>query len=254
MSAGPREWARSHLVGWDRQQATYISRREDRFATMLDIVAEAVPANALILDLACGPGSISARVLNRFPGMTCIAVDIDPLLIELGRLALGDHGDRVTFREADLWAPGWTDVLDGRRPDAILTSTALHWLPADVLARVYQDAARVLAPGGILMNADHLRQPEGRPLFEELSRRDDAAMQASGRAAGAQSWEGWFADLVAHPHFAPLAPERERRFAGRPANPDLSLSFHVAALRAAQFREAGSVWQHFDDYLIVAQR
>lgn len=251
---GVAAWSRAHLAAWDRQQAAYINRREDRFTVMLDVLAETVPADALVVDLACGPGSVSARVLDRFPGMTCVGVDLDPLLLELGRQALAEHGGRVELHEADLWDPAWTDVLGGRRPHAVLSSTALHWLPADVLARVYRDAAGVLVPGGVLMNADHLRRPAGRPLFEELSRRDDAATQARDHAAGALTWDAWFAEIARHPHFAPLAPERERRYADRPPNPDLGLDLHVAALLAAQFREAGPVWQHLDDYVVLAQR
>lgn len=254
MSAATPAWARAHLDSWDRQQAAYINRREDRFTVMLDVLAEAVPADAVILDLACGPGSISDRVLRRFPEMTCLAVDYDPVLLELGRLALAEHGDRVGFREADLWDPRWTEVLAGTRPHAVLSSTALHWLPADILSRVYRDAAEVLRPDGLLMNADHFRQPDGRPLFEELSRRDDAATQARDQASGALSWDDWFRAVADHPRFSALATERERRFADRPPNPDLSLAFHVAALRAAGFREAGPVWQHLDDYVVLAQR
>ena len=248
------EWARGHLENWDRQQASYINRREDRFAVMLDALAEAVPDDALVVDLACGPGSISDRVLRRFPRMKCVAVDYDPMLLELGRLALAEHGDRVTFREADLWDPTWIEALGGRRPHAVLSSTALHWLPADVLSRVYRDVGEQLHPGGVLMNADHLRQLEGRPLFEELSRRDDAATQARDQASGALTWDTWFSRIADHPHFAPLCSERERRFANRPPNPDLSVVFHVAAMRAAQFREAGPIWQHLDDFVILAQR
>jgi len=254
VSADLATWSRAHLDAWDRQQAAYVNRREDRFAVMLDVLEAAVPAGALVVDLACGPGSISSRVLDRFPGMTCVAVDYDPVLVELGRQSLARHGDRVAFVEADLWDRGWTRVLGGRRPHAVLSSTALHWLPADVLARVYADVAGVLEPGGVLLNADHLRRPEGRPLFEELSRRDDVATQDRDRAAGALTWDAWWAELVAHPHYAPLAAERERRFAHRPPNPDLGLGFHVAALQAAQFAEAGPVWQHLDDYVVLAQR
>ena len=99
------EWARDHLESWDRQQASYINRREDRFAVMLDVLAETVPEDALVVDLACGPG-VDRWVLRRFPRMSCLAVDYDPMLLKLGRLALAD-GDRVTFREADLSDPTW---------------------------------------------------------------------------------------------------------------------------------------------------
>jgi trans-aconitate methyltransferase len=254
VSADLAAWSRAHVDAWDRQQAAYVNRREDRFDVLLDVLAEAVPAGAVVVDLACGPGSISRRVLDRFPGMTCVAVDHDPVLVELGRQSLAGYGDRVRFVEADLWDPAWTQVLAGGRPHAVLSSTALHWLPAEVLTRVYRDVAAVLEPGGVLLNADHLRRPAGRPLFEELSRRDDAATQARDHAAGALTWDAWWSELVAHPHYAPLAAERERRFAGRPPNPDLGLDFHVAALHAAPFREAGPVWQHLDDYVVLAQR
>ncbi|MBO1752710.1 class I SAM-dependent methyltransferase [Actinotalea sp. BY-33] len=246
-------WSRAHLDAWDRQQSAYITRREERFAMMLDVLEQVAPADAVVLDLACGPGSVSARVLERLPGATCIAVDLDPVLLELGRQALGDHGAHLRFVEADLWEPGWAGALEGARPHAVLSSTALHWLPADVLTRVYRGARDVLAPQGVLMNADHLRFRGGRPLFEELSRQDDEATQARAHGEGALSWDDWWSELVAHEHFAPLAAERERRFADRPPNPDLSLTFHLEALRMAGFSEAGPIWQHLDDYVLLAQ-
>ncbi len=247
-------WSQERLAAWDGQQAAYVTRREERFAMMLDILEQVVPPDGVVLDLACGPGSISARVLDRMPGVSCVAVDYDPVLLELGRQAMSAHRSRVRFAEVDLWDPSWPDVLAGVRPHAVLSSTALHWLPADVLTRVYAAAREILEPGGVLLNADHLRQLDDRPLLAELSRRDDDATQRAGRAAGAPTWDEWWAELVTCEHYAGLAPERARRFASRPANPDLSLAFHVEALRAARFREAGPVWQHLDDFVVLAQR
>ncbi|MGG7463552.1 MULTISPECIES: class I SAM-dependent methyltransferase [unclassified Plantibacter] len=255
-AADPGLTARSKelLAAWDAQQAAYITNREARFTFMLDIVADTIPSDGTILDLACGPGSISARILERLPDATCIAVDVDPVLLELGRQALAEHGDRVTFIDADLWDRDWLLALDGRTPDAVLSSTALHWLPADVLTRVYSDLATVVPEGGIVLNADHLRFEEGRPLFEELSRLDDERTQRQDRRNGAQDWDEWWNELVAVPHFAALAPERERRFSERPPNPELSLGFHVESMRMAGFAEAGPVWQHFDDFIVLARR
>ncbi|MFZ4894179.1 class I SAM-dependent methyltransferase [Plantibacter sp. Mn2098] len=246
--------SRDLLTAWDAQQAAYITGREARFTMMLDILEHVLPPDGVVLDLACGPGSITARVLDRFPDVTCIAADYDPVLLELGRNALAHHGDRVRFVDVDLWDAEWTSALGDARPDAVLSSTALHWLPADVLARVYGDLAATVAPGGVVLNADHLRHLDGRPLFEELSRLDDERTQQRDRAAGAKDWDGWWADVTSVAEYAALAVERDRRFAHRPPNPELSLTFHVEALRMAGFAEAGPVWQHFDDYIVLARR
>ncbi|PZE92878.1 trans-aconitate 2-methyltransferase [Curtobacterium sp. MCBD17_008] len=240
------------LSAWDAQQAAYITHREQRFTVMLDVVDHVVPQGGVVLDLASGPGSISQRVLARRPDVTCIAVDFDPVLLELGRTALG--GQPVRFVDADLWDRDWTAGLDGAVPDAVLSSTALHWLPSDVLSRVYNDLGGLLAPGGVVLNADHLRHLDGRTLFAELSARDDERTQRTDRAAGALDWDQWFAEVTAVERYGRLAAERERRFALRPPNPELSLAFHTAALQVAGFAEVGPVWQYLDDFVVLARR
>lgn len=248
--------ARSHelLRRWDVQQASYVTHHSARFDMMVDVIEQVIPADGVVVDLACGPGSISARLLDRMPEVRSVAVDYDPVLLELGRQALASHGDRLRFVDVDLFDPDWTDVLGGMSVHAVLSSTALHWLPAHVLTRVYADVYRILEPGGVLLNADHLRHLDGRELFAELSRRDDERTQRRGRADGVPTWQEWWEEVVAVDHYARLAAERERRFAERPPNPDLSLAFHVNAMLMAGFAEAGSVWQHFDDYIVLARR
>src|SRR5215468_11140211 len=56
-------WQRS----WDRQQEWYMPDREERFRIMLDMVEGLVGTAPRVLDLACGTGSITARLLARFP-------------------------------------------------------------------------------------------------------------------------------------------------------------------------------------------
>jgi trans-aconitate methyltransferase len=246
------EQALALLAAWDAQQAAYITNREQRFAIMLDVVDHVVPEGGVVLDLASGPGSISQRVLARRPDVICIAVDFDPVLLELGRTALA--GQSVRFVDADLWDRDWTAGLDGVVPDAVLSSTALHWLPSDVLSRVYDELGSLLAPGGVVMNADHLRHLDGRTLFAELSALDDERTQRTDRAAGALDWDQWFAEVTAVDRYGRLTAERERRFEHRPPNPELSLAFHTAALEVAGFAEVGPVWQHLDDFVVLARR
>ena len=55
------------LRRWDAQQEGYVPEREARFTAMFDVLAELLPTSFVALDLACGPGSISQRLLTRFP-------------------------------------------------------------------------------------------------------------------------------------------------------------------------------------------
>jgi len=73
------DWA-DWLQRWDAQQEGYVPEREARFTAMFDALAELLPASFVALDLACGPGSISQRLLARFPDAQAIAVDIDPVM------------------------------------------------------------------------------------------------------------------------------------------------------------------------------
>ena len=93
------------LRRWDAQQERYVPEREARFSVTFDVLNELLPESFVALDLACGPGSISQRLLDRFPAATAIAVDIDPVLLAIGRGALGTVDARLRWVQADLESP-----------------------------------------------------------------------------------------------------------------------------------------------------
>ncbi|GAA5040252.1 SAM-dependent methyltransferase [Thermocatellispora tengchongensis] len=242
------------LSEWERQQAAYVAHRENRFQVMLDVLGLHCPADLTVLDLACGPGSIADRVLRRFPDARAVAADYDPVLTRIARSVLARHGDRATVVEADLVSADWSSALSAWTFDAVLSSTALHWLSPGQLLAVYTELARLLPPGAVLFNADHLRFGEDRPVLRRLSAEHDTAVQREAFTGGAVTWEQWWGLAARHPELAPLLPERERRFADRPPQPLAPLEFHLTALRTAGFTEVGTVWQYLDDYVVFARR
>ena len=98
------DWA-SWLRRWDAQQEGYVPEREVRFSAMLDVLDELLGESFVALDLGCGPGSISQRLLARFPSAQAIAVDIDPVLLAIGRGAVGTLDGRLRWVQADLESP-----------------------------------------------------------------------------------------------------------------------------------------------------
>ena len=99
------------LRRWDAMQTAYLPEREARFRAMLDVLASLQPEEFVALDLACGPGAISQRLLARFPHARVIAVDLDPVLLALGQGALGTMGGRLRWVEADITQEGLAERL-----------------------------------------------------------------------------------------------------------------------------------------------
>lgn len=244
------------LDSWDTQQSGYLPDREGRFTVMLDALEAVLPEDFVAVDLACGPGSVSQRLLARFPAARSVAVDLDPVLLTLGRGALGECGGRLRWVEADLRTPGWTDALGVDRVDAVLTSTALHWLTAPELLAVYRTLADLIRPGGLFLNGDHLHYGTAQPTLAGIAatvtrRRHDQAFAPG----GTEDWAGWW-DRMAREggELLPFA-ERERRFADRQRGftpPDFAA--HHAALTAAGFAEVDVLWQNLDNRVLAAVR
>jgi SAM-dependent methyltransferase len=249
------DW-RGWLQRWDAQQRGYLPEREARFSAMLDVLDVMLPEQFVALDLACGPGAISQRLLTRFPEAHSVAVDVDPVLLTLGQRAVGTYDGRLRWVDADLREPAWVTKLDLPQVDAVLSTTALHWLPASHLVRVYQDVGQLLRPGGVFLNGDHMRFGPQLPSFQTLARTlYERTMRDSFARDGVDDWHGWWSALAAEPGMADLFAERERRFPETTHDETAPIfDLHVGALRDAGFREAGVIWQRLDDRVVLAVR
>jgi SAM-dependent methyltransferase len=261
------DWSR-WLDRWDAQQTGYIPEREARFTAMFDVLELMLPPGFLAGDLGCGPGSLARRLLERFPGARCLAVDLDPVLLTMGQRVHGTIGGRLTWIDADLRDPGWPSGLAVSHVDAVLSTTALHWLPSDALARLYRQLGGLVREGGVFLNGDTIRFGPTLPSFRRLGATFERRTRESAHAdRRVEDWEGWWEALEAEPAVAELLAERRRRFAWRSLEPGKRFSaqpsdgitspiidFHEAALRNAGFREVGVIWQRMEDRVLAAVR
>ncbi|MFD7086007.1 class I SAM-dependent methyltransferase [Streptomyces sp. NPDC002181] len=234
---------------WDRQQEWYMPDREERFRVMLDMVEALVGPTPRVLDLACGTGSITDRVLQRFPDATSTGVDLDPALLTIARGHFAGD-DRVTFVTADLKDPDWTSALPHHAYDAVLTATALHWLHSPQLGVLYGQLSPLLREGGVFMNADHMPDA-ATPRLNAAERAHRHAAMDRARAAGALDWADWWALAAADPV---LAEPTKRRYEiyGEHADGDTpDAAWHERTLRGAGFAEARTVWRSPSDALVL---
>ena len=244
------------LHRWDVQQTGYLHDREARFNAMFDVLESIMPAEFVALDLACGPGAISQRLLQRFPQARCIAVDLDPFLLTIGRQTLGDRDGRLWWAEVDLNTPAWIKALGVTQVDAVLSTTALHWLRNDVLVRVYHQLGQLLQPGGVFLKGDHMKFATHLETFNQVAATLKAKRyEGAFSQQGIEDWEQWWAAAQAEPAFAELLAERERRFAQRARDwVRAGYDFHKSTLYEAGFREVDTVWQYLDNRVLMAVR
>ncbi len=251
-TAPTADWQR-WLERWEAQQGAYMPDREERFAVIIDAVAALCGPSPHVVDLGSGPGSLARRILDRVPQSRVTALDMDPVLLAIGRGALGDASGRLAWLDADLRSR-WT-VTEGP-VDAAVSTTALHWLQPEPLATLYRHLGTVLRPGGVFVNGDSMAFPATETRLTEAAR----AMREQRRAAapaleGAESWEDWWAAVEREPALAADVAERARRHHDHPEHEHpLDVAAHAAALRQAGFVEADTIWQRLTDRVLVAIR
>ena len=218
-------------------QEHYLVRRNERFARMIELIEATQARVERVLDLGCGPGSLTLDVLEAFPQVEVYGVDFDPSMLLLAQARLTRFGNRAHLIHADLRHSVWAEALPGPL-DAVISATALHWLEPSALAALYRRLAGLLRPGGILLNADHVGS-EHRAIQRTWEQHRAQERTAEGYVRmGEKEADDWDAFWVAYSQV--LGYELTR---GQPAvdgweggvEEGLPLAWHLDRLRAAGF-------------------
>lgn len=240
------------LARWDAQQQRHIPDREERFTAMVDAVAAFAGPEPRVLDLGCGPGSLSARLLARIPGASVVAIDADPVLLAIGRGALGDR-QQLQFVNADLRGDWVTALPSGGPYDAAVSTTALHWLGLEQLVHLYQALAGVLRPGAVFLDGDRLDFDHDQRAIAAGAR--EVRPEWPDAPQGAEDYDAWWAAVVSEPALAQAVVEREQLWHAHPHEDKAqSYEFHRSALFSAGFVEVGTIWQHLANRVLIAVR
>jgi ubiquinone/menaquinone biosynthesis C-methylase UbiE len=110
-----------------------------------------------IVDLGCGFAKSTVPFKARFPEAEVVGVDLAGPVLQLGHWREEQRGTALRLRQADLTDTG----LDAGSVDLLTATMVLHELPRSEQHGMLAEAARLLAPGGVLRVLDFHETGDG---------------------------------------------------------------------------------------------
>jgi tRNA (cmo5U34)-methyltransferase len=144
---------RSNFSEGSREYDTRVKKIIPRYDEMLDVLISCiVPQEGhkmRAIDLGCGTGAVSKRLLDVFPDTELTCLDMTEEMIDIAKQRLSAHGN-VRYVLSDLYE----FEFDGPY-DVIVSSLALHHIVTDQDKKmIYRRIFEALRPGGSFYNAD----------------------------------------------------------------------------------------------------
>lgn len=146
-----------------------------KYDEMLDTIVVCLPARVdRILELGCGTGELSLKLLKRFPTAEILAVDYSLRMIELAesKIKTAGYGDRWKSIELDFgdWANKREVNPIGKGYDACVSSLAIHHLTNEMKGKLFKQITTSLKPGGVFWNADPiaLESPQLTEIYQTV--------------------------------------------------------------------------------------
>jgi len=182
-------------VSWDpRQYVRYADERSRPFLELLaraDIARISDPDPSYIVDLGCGPGTLTRLLAEKWPDAQVVGVDSSPEMVAEAQ----EHAlpGRLDFREGDIasWEPD-------RPVDVLIANAALQWVPAHL--DLFPRFADALSPGGVFafQVPDNFTEPSHTLLRDlRLSPRWRGRLAAGAdRAAGVEAPQRYLVTLL----------------------------------------------------------
>lgn len=120
---------------------------------IVDAMVDAIPfpndRDIKVIDLGCGTGTISKKVLEKYPKAKITCVDIAEKMLEIAKYKLGDS-ENFRYISGDFNSFEFDDTYD-----VIVSSLALHHLATDEdKNKFYGKIYETLNEGGVFYNSD----------------------------------------------------------------------------------------------------
>ena len=141
-----------------------------RYDEMLEVITRCLHTTSRqILELGCGTGELSLKILNRCPDARIIALDYSPRMLEFAqnKITAAGYQQQWTGIQTDFgeWANNPEELHIDSKFNACVSSLAIHHLRDEMKFKLFQRIATSLSQGGCFWNADPI-SPESPALAE----------------------------------------------------------------------------------------
>jgi len=160
---------------WDPGQ--YQRFGDERSRPFFDLVGRvAAEAPRVVVDLGCGPGTLTAALARRWPHAKVHGIDSSAEMIEAAQALRAGSSERLSFALGDVrgWKPeGGVDV--------IVSNAVLQWVPGHL---------------GVLARWAGFLQPGGWLAFQIPANHDQQAHSLLHEQAGSPPWQPRLGDVL----------------------------------------------------------
>lgn len=215
------------------------ARKETMLAVALRLLLDFTPRGASLLELGAGTGLFTHKILATGHFVEVQATDGAPAMLAIAEQQLRTFGATVQFRLLDFAIPGWSEQYRERRFGAVVSSMAIHH--ALHKRQLFDEVFQLLAPGGVLVIADHMTGSS--PLVDRLIGRERGRIKLASQGKNPQDEQAMGAFMQADQ--AKQAAE---------GNQCEALITYLHYLSEAGFHHVDCLWRDYWLAVFVAQK
>lgn len=138
---------------------------------LLRVIRLTQPQVKTFLDLGCGNGILGKAIHQSYPDAQGVFLDISSSMLEAARNSTSPQIGQAIFILQDFGQKDWVKSIKKISPfDVIVSGFAIHHQPDERKREIYQEIYKLLKPGGIFLNLEHVasRSQLGESAFDEL--------------------------------------------------------------------------------------
>ncbi len=225
---------------YDRLQPVLVGPSYDTSLTaVVDLIPHRSEDSFHFVELGCGTGTLTQRVLDSFPESRGLAIDSEAAMLAIARGKLQDYArkNRIELHEASI------QTYSLPRSNVVMSSYVCHHVPPKNLEELLSRIVKALRPTGCFILLDAMTAG---PLWGEQTRQQRIRIYREHVASAIKSGLATQAEIDARWEF-----KRKMKAQGKDVEYRHSAENLLKIMSEAGFEEVGLVWRMFSTTILV---